>query len=116
VESDGGSEIQQAVDSLGSLVATGAKVPLVDQVRIGAANLRERIEGIHQAVRSEGAGFDRELADAIDELDRVVAEARAIPLTDDVRLDRRRVEAAVELLRARMPASSDSDRWEWNES
>lgn len=110
MESASGSEIQQAIDSLESLVASGAEVPLIDQVRIGAADLRERIDGIHQAARSEGAGFDREFADAIDELDRVLAEARAIPLTDDVRLDRRRIEAAVELLRARVPASNESDR------
>jgi hypothetical protein len=116
MESGGRGEIQQAIDSLESLVVSGAKVPLIDQARIGAAELRERIEGVHQAARSEGAGLDREFADAIDELDRVVAEARAIPLTDDVRLDRRRIEAAVELLRARASASSDSDRWGWDES
>jgi hypothetical protein len=112
--SDGGSEVQQAICSLESLVATWAKVPLVDQVRIGAADLRERIEGIHRAARMEGAGFDHGFADAIDELDRVVAEARAIPLTEDVRLDRDRIEAAAELLRAREPAAND--HWGWNES
>lgn len=116
MESDEGSEVRRAIDSLESLVAAGAKVPLIDQVRIGATDLRRAIEGLQQAVRWEGVGFDRELADAIDELDRVVAEARAIPLTDDVRLDRRRIEAAVELLRARVPASKTGDRWGWSGS
>jgi hypothetical protein len=112
MESDGESEIQRATRSLESLVAGGAKVPLVDQVRIRAADLRTAVEGLHLAVRSEGAGFDREFADALDELDRVIAEARAIPLTDDVRIDRHRIRAALELLRARQPASTDSDRWD----
>jgi hypothetical protein len=114
---DSGEEggIEQAIGSLEKLVAAAPKVPLVDQVRIRAADLREAVENLHGAVRSEGAGFDREFADAVDELDRVVAEARSIPLTDDVRCDRRRIEAALEQLRARVPTSTGNDRWDWNE-
>ena len=104
MEPTDGSEIERAVGALENLVAAGAKVPLIDQVRIPEAGLREAVEGLHQTVRFEGAGFDRELAGAIDELDQVVAEARAIPLTRDVRLDRRRIEAALELTRARASA------------
>jgi hypothetical protein len=115
MESDDGGEIQQAVGSLAELVAAGPKVPLVDQVRIRAADLRKAVEDIHEAVQFEGAGFDRGLADAIAELEQVVAEARPIPLTDDVRCDRRRIEAALELLRARVPAPGGMDRWGLNE-
>jgi len=110
-----GSTIEEAIGELDRLVVNAPKVPLVDHIRIDAPALREAVERLHAATRREGAGFDDGFDRALDELEVVVAEAKEIPLTDDVRCDRRRIEAAIDLLRARVPPASEQDGWGWKE-
>jgi hypothetical protein len=102
-------EILVAIDALDDMVHMAPEVPLTDSVRHDEADLKAGVE----RVRSEATalfggepgrqGAIGEVFDALAGLDDQVAHAKAVPLTDQVRVNRERLYEGLDRLRAALP-------------
>ena len=82
------------VDRLERMIDSGQPLPPSDEVRISARDARKLADALHAAAPTFGDG------EAAAELERLMREARSVPLTGRVRLDQEVALALVERLRA----------------
>lgn len=109
MESDEENAIPQAIGELERLVADGRKVPLVDQVRIDAGDLRAAVARVDEVAGLGAGGFDGDFRRALSELEGIAAEAKPIPLTGDVRCGPEELFASIDALKASVPPASGPD-------
>jgi hypothetical protein len=85
-------EILDAINRLDDHVHTAPEIPLTDSVRIEASLLQASVGVIRQHADrmwgSDRAGPVGELFEALEELEAMVASAKPVPLTDELRVNR----------------------------
>jgi hypothetical protein len=95
-------EILLAIDALDDLVAQARPVPLTDDVRVDPQELSGRAARIRETMPRELAGRPA-IPELIDRLDAVVAGAKPVPLTRQVRVRTQSVYDLLDELRATLP-------------
>ena len=88
-----------AIDYLDDLVHNAKSVPLTDQVRIDAHTLREAVDVVDAALPPDV----RRRAEAVrllERLDALVRDAKAVPMTSQVRFDKDELYEVLDALRA----------------
>lgn len=103
------------LDSLERMLAQAAPVPLTSSVRVDADTARKAIAELQAALPFDDAPQDAERGDparaarAMESLRAEVAEAPAIPLTDQVRIETKVAYGLIDELRAAVPTRSVGD-------
>jgi hypothetical protein len=86
------------MQQLDQVITDARPVPLTDQLRIDKDQAYDILDRI-RAEMGSGAPPDGSLLIAVDELDDAIHNARPVPLTDQVRLERGQLEGLIGKLR-----------------
>jgi hypothetical protein len=103
--------ILQAIDRLDDVIHAAPPVPLTASVRLDEALLRAAVGVIRTEANqlfgspSAHGGPIGEMFGALDELDELVATAKAIPLTDQVRVSKERAYEHLDRVRRSLPSA-----------
>lgn len=87
-----------AARELVELLDRARPIPLTNQVRVDKQTAVELVDSIRQDVAEGGSGLER-LAETASDVEQAVHQAVPVPLTDQVRLPRERVEELARALR-----------------
>ena len=97
-------EVLTAIDSLDELLYRAKPVPLSDDVRVDPAELARLVEDIRVAIPIEltRAGSS-DVPALVDRLDAVSRDAKPVPMSRAVRVDKERIYSICDELRASLP-------------
>ena len=87
-------DILTAIDALDDAVFMARRVPLTDQVRLDAGELREHVADVRAAAHGEA------VIPVLDAIEAIVAGGRPVPLTNQVRITTEELYERLDELRA----------------
>ena len=99
-----------ALDAVDDLLQGAKHVPLSDNVRVDSNELRRTVTAVRVATEAEITGETRQDAlEVVARLEKVAADAKTVPLSDEVRVDREELFDQLDALRAmrRSPPSPE---------
>ena len=104
---DGPGELAGPLDELDALVHAAKSVPLTDEIRVERDDVYDRLDRLRAACATPRRDhLPAYVAAVLDEFDELVGNARTVPLTAQVRLDREKAYALLDRLRAVLPDPS----------
>jgi hypothetical protein len=109
-------ELLRAIDLADDLAHNARSFPLTAEARISKTELEKAVARIREAAIGEGVESDEGFRSGLDRLVRLASGASAVPLTDEVRVDREEMCDTLDLLRAEIPQRLKEARWEWKQA
>ena len=104
---DGPGALAGPLDELDALVHAAKSVPLTDEIRVERNDVYDRLDRLRAACATPRRDhLPAYVAAVLDEFDELVGNARTVPLTAQVRLDREKAYALLDRLRAVLPDPS----------
>ena len=106
-------EILRATDRLDDFIHNAPSVPYTDQVRVDKRELHDLVRRVRAEATTlfgsepERSGPIGQVLDALDGLDELVAAAKGVPLTDQVRVNKERMFEPMDRLRASAPYAAE---------
>lgn len=101
-------ELTSLVDELNALIHGAKPLPLTSEIRIEREAIYDRIDRMRAAfAKPSREHLPPPLAAALGEFDDFLGSAKLVPLTTQVRLDRRRAQELLDRLRAVAPGGVD---------
>ena len=97
-------ELSRAIEVVDQLLTNAIPVPLTAEVRMPRSDLEAGVAAIGHAAASSGVASDPEIAKALKDVERLASRAKPVPLTDQVRLNRKKAGKAIAKLRAALSA------------
>jgi hypothetical protein len=91
------------IDKLDDLAHNAKAVPLTDQVRVERREVQDIVAEIRAAIREDLTDAPTQVLTLVDELDELARDAKPVPLTRHVRIDRAEVYDILDRLRAAIP-------------
>ena len=97
-------ELSRAIEVVDQLLTNAMPIPLTAEVRIPRSDLEAGVAGIEAAAATSGITSDPEIVKALKDVERLASRAKPVPLTDQVRVNRKKAGKAIERLRAALSA------------